>query len=109
MKTKSEGLFEEFLTVNKLPFEKIKEETTPGAFRPDYRVTVGGGEIIFELKELAEDENFSVVKDQAYPHIKSSFTHLGRPCPAQNRKLKKANPIRGQTGNPLGSLDLQQH
>lgn len=54
MKTKSEGLFEGFLTTNNLPFEKIEVDTTP---RPDYRVSVGGGEIIFELKELAEDEN----------------------------------------------------
>jgi hypothetical protein len=74
MKTKSESLFEEFLTVNNLPFEKIKEDATP---RPDYRVSVGSVEIVFELKELAEDENFGVVKDPAYPHIKSSSRTLG--------------------------------
>jgi hypothetical protein len=74
MKTKSENLFEEFLTVNNLPFEKIQEDTTP---RPDYRISVGGVEIVFELKELAEDENFGVVKDPAYPHIKSSSRTLG--------------------------------
>jgi hypothetical protein len=50
MKTKSEGLFEGFLATNNLPFEKIKEDTTP---RPDYCVFVGGSEIIFELKELS--------------------------------------------------------
>jgi hypothetical protein len=77
VKTKSESLFEEFLTVNNVPFEKIKEETTLGAFRPDYRVSVGGGEIIFELKELEEDGNFGVVKDPAYPDIKSSSRTLG--------------------------------
>lgn len=74
MKTKSEGLFEGFLAANNLPFEKIKEDTTP---RPDYRVSVGGSEIIFELKDLAEDGNFGVVKDPTYPHIKSSSRTVG--------------------------------
>ena len=74
MKTKSEDLFEGFLATNDLPFEKIKEDTTP---RPDYRVSVGGRVIIFEIKELAEDGNFGVVKDPAHPHIKSSSRTVG--------------------------------
>jgi hypothetical protein len=74
MKTKSESLFEEFLALNNLLFEKIKEAATP---RPDYRVSVGSVEIVFELKELAEDVNFGVVKDPTYPHIKSSSRTLG--------------------------------
>lgn len=74
MRTKSEGLFEDFLAANHLPFEKICEDTTP---RPDYRVFVGEGQIIFELKELSEDENFGIVKDSAYPHIKSSSRTRG--------------------------------
>jgi hypothetical protein len=74
MKTKSEGEFEGFLATNNLPFEKIKEDTTP---RPDYRVSVDGCEIIFEVKELAEDENFGVVKDPVHPQIKSSSRTMG--------------------------------
>ena len=74
MKTRSESLFEAFLAANNLPFEKIEEATTP---RPDYRVSVDGSEIIFELKELTEDENFGVVKDPAFSHIKSSSRTLG--------------------------------
>src|SRR5258708_33090708 len=74
MKTKSEGLFEGFLATNNLPFEKIEEEDTP---RPDYRVSVNGCVIIFEIKELAEGGNFGVVKDPAYPHIKSSSRTVG--------------------------------
>ncbi len=74
MKTKSEILFEGFLTANNLPFEKIQEQTTR---TPDYRISVGGSEIIFELKELAADKNFGVVKDPAYPHIKSNSRTLG--------------------------------
>jgi hypothetical protein len=84
MKTKSESLFEEFLAVNNLPFEKIKEDTAP---RPDYRVSVGGCVIIFEIKELAEDRNFGVVKDPAYPDIKSSSRIVGRHI---RRRIKKA-------------------
>jgi hypothetical protein len=49
MKTKSEKLFEGFLAANNLPFAKIEENTTA---RPDYRVSVGDSEIIFEVKEL---------------------------------------------------------
>ena len=74
MKTKSESLFEGFLATNNLLFKKIEEDT---ASRPDYRVSVGGSEIIFELKELAEDGNFDVVKDPAHPHTKSSSRTVG--------------------------------
>jgi hypothetical protein len=74
MRTKSEEVFEKFLDDNNLTFEKIEEDTTP---RPDYLVSVGNTKIIFELKELAEDENFGVVKDPAHPHIKSNSRTLG--------------------------------
>ena len=47
MKTKSEELFEKFLADNRITFEKIKEDTTP---RPDYLVSIGSAQIIFELK-----------------------------------------------------------
>ena len=70
MKTKSEGLFEGFLVTNNLSFEKIEVDTTP---RPDYRVSVVGGEIIFELKELAVDGNFGVIKTRPSP--KSRTVH----------------------------------
>ncbi len=75
MKTKSESLFEKFLADNNLPFEKIEESSTP---RPDYRVFVGDREIIFEIKELEDDGNFGVIKDPAYPRIKSSSRDVGR-------------------------------
>ena len=74
MRTKSEALFEKFLDDNNLAFEEIKEDTTS---RPDYLVSVGNAKIIFELKELAEDENFGVVKDPNHPHIKSSSRTIG--------------------------------
>ena len=55
VKTKSEETFEMFLTENNLEFEKIKEEGTP---RPDYLVKIGDFNLVFEIKELYEDENF---------------------------------------------------
>jgi hypothetical protein len=89
MKTKSESLFEEFLATNNLPFEKIEEDTTS---RPDYRVSIGGSDIIFEIKELTEDENFGVVKDPAYPHIKSSSRttgdHIRRKIESSKKQLQ---------------------
>jgi hypothetical protein len=74
MKTKSERLFEHFLTENGVPFEKIQEEGTP---RPDYEVSLGNSRLIFELKELDEDENFGVVKDSTRPYIKSHSRTIG--------------------------------
>ncbi len=56
MKTKSEELFEKFLAANHVPFEKIEESTSP---RPDYLVSIGNVKVVFELKELVEDKNFS--------------------------------------------------
>ncbi len=77
MKTKSEEVFEVFLTVNKVQFEKIEEVKEKAAHRPDYLITLGNLQLVFELKELAEDENFGVVKDPANPHIKSHSSTVG--------------------------------
>jgi hypothetical protein len=97
MKTKSEGLFEKFLTVNNLPFEKIKEDTTP---RPDYRVSVAGGEIIFEIKQLEEDGDFGVVKDPAYPHLKSHSRTLGDHVRRRIESSKKQIQFGAEQGVP---------
>jgi hypothetical protein len=97
MKTKSESLFEEFLTVNNVPFEKIKEDTTP---RPDYRVSVGDGKIIFEVKQLEVDGNFGVVKDPAYPNIKSSSRDVGRHIRRRIESSKKQIQFGADQGVP---------
>jgi hypothetical protein len=97
MKTKSEGLFEGFLTANNLPYEKIKEDTTP---RPDYRVSVGGSEMIFELKELADDGNYGVVKDPTYPHIKSSSRTVGDHIRRRIESSKKQIQFGAKRGVP---------
>jgi len=97
MKTKSESLFEEFLTANNLPFEKIEVDTTP---TPDYRVSVCGVDIIFEVKELAEDENFGAVKDPAHPHIKSNSRTLGDHVRRRIESSKKQIQIGARQGIP---------
>jgi hypothetical protein len=101
LKTKSELLFEVFLATNNLPFEKVEEDTTP---RPDYRVSVGGSGIIFELKELAADENFGVVKDPTYPHIKSNSRTLSRHV--RRRIVKSSKQIQFGADQGLPSILL---
>src|SRR5437899_1572688 len=73
MKTKSEELFEGFLIANNVQFQKIKEDTAP---RPDYLVAVGALQLVFEVKELTEDDNFGV-KNSSMPHIESHSRTLG--------------------------------
>ena len=55
-KTKSEILFEEFLSTHNLQFEPIEIMNSP---RPDYVVTIGSSKVVVEVKELFEDENFT--------------------------------------------------
>jgi hypothetical protein len=74
MKTKSEKLFEDFLGANNVQFEKIKEDTT---HRPDYLVSIGDFKLMFEVKELSEDENFGVAADPAHPYIISHSRTVG--------------------------------
>ncbi len=74
LKTTSEAAFENFLTENHLAFEKIMEDTTR---RPDYSVQAGEIKLIFEVKELAEDENFAVVPDPSRPDIRAHSRILG--------------------------------
>ncbi len=97
MKTKSEILFEEFLATHNLSFEKIDVDATP---RPDYRVTVGYGEIIFELKELAEDGNFGVIKDPNFPHVKSSSRTVGDHIRRRIESSKKQIQFGAKQGIP---------
>jgi hypothetical protein len=97
MKTKSERLFEGFLSTHNLPFERICEDATP---RPDYRVSLDGRQIIFELKELSEDENFSVVKDPAFPHIKSSSRTMGEHIRRRIENAKKQIQYGAKQGIP---------
>lgn len=75
MKTKSEQIFELFLATHNVAFEKIEEATT---HRPDYLVSIGEAKLIFEVKELTEDEKFGVIDDPAYPHIKGFSGTIGQ-------------------------------
>ena len=53
MKTTSELEFERFLSENGLPFDRVEEHQTP---RPDYVVQIGDVKVLFEVKEISEDD-----------------------------------------------------
>ena len=76
MKTKSEQLFETFLTANNVQFEKIEEIEEKEAYRPDFLVALGNLHLVFELKELAEGANFGIV-DPTKSYIKSHSRTVG--------------------------------
>jgi len=97
MKTKSEEFFENFLSANKLPFEKIKVENTP---RPDYLVSAGRLQLVFELKELAEDANFDLVKDPAFPHIRSHSRTMGDHVRSRIERSRKQIQFGADRGIP---------
>jgi hypothetical protein len=63
MKTTSERQFERFLTENGLPFERVEEQPTP---RPDYLVQLGDAKVLFEVKEISEDDNFTTEPMKVY-------------------------------------------
>ena len=80
MKTTSELEFEKFLTENGLPFERVEEQQTP---RPDYLVQRGDLKLLFEVKEIAEDENFTMEPMKVYSrtmgdHVRSKITESRR-------------------------------
>jgi hypothetical protein len=57
MNTKAEGLFEKFLHSNGVRFSRIEEVKEKDAKRPDYLVELGDLKIIFEVKQLGDDED----------------------------------------------------
>jgi len=63
MKTTSELEFEKFLSENALTFHRIVEQSTP---RPDYLVQIGDLKVLFEVKEISEDENFTTEPLKVY-------------------------------------------
>jgi len=80
MKTTSELELEKFLTENALPFERVEEQTTP---RPDYLVRIGDLQLLFEVKEIAEDKNFTRELPKVYnriigDHVRSKITESRR-------------------------------
>jgi hypothetical protein len=74
--TVSEAKFEEFLRASGLRFERVAEANTP---RPDYLVTSGELQLMFEVKELTKDDNFAqglfaVSSRTVGDHIRSKIT-----------------------------------
>ena len=93
----SEQILERFFTQNNLVFEKIEEDTSS---RPDYLVHVGNSELIFEVKELAEDKKFGVVKNPSRPHITSNVRILGDHVRKMIRSSKKQIQYGAKKGIP---------
>lgn len=52
MKPRSEDIFEQFLSENAVPFERVQEQASP---RPDYSLNIGSTSIMVEVKELTAD------------------------------------------------------
>lgn len=57
-KTKAESIFEEFCALNSIACEKIPEGEQPS---PDYRVVFGDQDILVEIKQIDDDDDFSNV------------------------------------------------
>ncbi len=79
-KTKSESVFETFLSQHQISFEPIPASESR---RPGYLVTCGSAKIVFEVKELSVDENFSmepltVSSRIVGDHIRSKITRTRR-------------------------------
>jgi hypothetical protein len=83
MKTKSEETFEKFLIENNIEFEKINEEGTP---RPDYLVKIGELKMVFEVKELAEDDNFKT--EQFSVSSRTVGSHIRKKIQAARKQIQ---------------------
>jgi hypothetical protein len=97
MRTTSEAVFEGFLTANQLAFEKIQEATTP---RPDYLVHSGDLKLIFEVKELAADENFRDIDHPASPVIRVHSRIVGDHVRRKISEAKKQIQYAAKQGVP---------
>jgi hypothetical protein len=86
VKTVSESAFESFLIKNSLPFEPIQQSDAP---RPDYVVQVADLQIIFEVKELASDEDFREVKEPHSPLLRAHSRFIGDHVRAKISAAKK--------------------
>lgn len=90
IRTKSEEIFESFLKANGIRFNIIEEAETR---RPDFQVYVGDSQIIFEVKELAEDKDFGVAIDSENPDSGTSWSgvvgsHIGRRIDGSRRQIQ---------------------
>src|SRR5450432_1308394 len=78
--TRSEIQFEEFLSTNGVPFQRVQVADSP---RPDYAVGDGTswGPILFEVKELTEDDDFGQGQSSSRTvgtHIRSKISKSRR-------------------------------
>ena len=84
--TKSENAFEQFLALNNVSFERIQTAREP---RPDFIVHLGEQRVIFELKEVAtnEDNSFSPLK----VHTKTQGEKIRNAIQEASKQMRWAN------------------
>lgn len=97
IRTTSETVFEGFLTANQITFERIQEATTP---RPDYLVHAGDLKLIFEVKELAADDNFRETDDPSSPFIRVHSRIVGDHVRRKISEAKKQIQYAAKQGVP---------
>lgn len=100
MKTKSEEVFESFLTLNNIPFKKIEEIKEKASYRPDYLLHIGDLKLVVEVKELDKDENFGVVEDPSGLELRSNHRILGEHVRNKIRASKKQIKYGANQGIP---------
>jgi hypothetical protein len=75
MKTTSEIAFEAFLAENGLPFQKVEEG---GQRKPDYLVEIGESKLLFEVKELSDDDKVEVLEGATRVSSRTIGDHIRR-------------------------------
>jgi len=108
--TTSEKAFKDFLLENNLKFEKLKEEADHPT--PDYKVLVGESELLFEVKELAEDKNFEVNADgRGSSSSRTIGDHARKKIAAAAKQIKYGTEVLGLPSILLlyDTLDRQWH
>ena len=92
--TTSEKALEDFLRASDLKFEKLKEEQ--GHSTPDYKVQVSERELLFEVKEIAEDRNFEVDTDgRGFSSSRCIGHHIRQRIGAAAKQLKYGTEVLG--------------
>ena len=97
-KTKSEALFERFLSTNGICFRPLPTGPTKS---PDYEVTIAGTELVFEVKELADNQSF----EKASVHSRTVGAHIRKKI--SDRRTMKQILISFRTGQTDDPSDLQ--
>jgi hypothetical protein len=81
----TEITFEAFLAENKLTFQKVQEG---GQRKPDYLVNIGESKLVFEVKELSEDDNFEVQQGALPVSSRTIGDHIRRKIAEARKQIQ---------------------